>query len=457
MVALGSVQRLSTTIKDSRITYDHYADYGIDRMGTRPGVTNIMEIYNHGGFSWSPSYIQERFVLARKYAAKVKYLVFLMEEEIVQPSASEWYGTWGGSNLRNHAGYTGSGSTVVVDPPTGASVNWGASSEEFYLQMLKAWITMVKSLPTNNEACLVMDGQSDPNSFLPYVLGESGCDYIAKNFGMVWIYGFPTSAGEAACGKMDNGQNFPCARDKINFWRGKGFKGLIFHLITPGYGSDAAVVADFKNGADNGADIEGCYQYKSITANDNLATARMLAIAAQYVPPAGTKHYKCSGAPNYQCTEDPAGQYTSLAACQAACTSNPPPPPTQKYKCSGSPNFTCALALDGVYDTLAQCQSACQQAPPPGTATFYISTVPIQGARVLIDNVEIGITPIIKTITPGSHALTLKFLGYNDVNDTVTLTSGQNFAKTYTLVSTSKAGDVGILLVVLYAAYALGG
>lgn len=35
-------------------------------------------------------------------------------------------------------------------------------------------------------------------------------------------------------------------------------------------------------------------------------------------PPPGTK-WKCSGAPNYQCVQDPNGNYLTQAACQAAC------------------------------------------------------------------------------------------------------------------------------------------
>jgi len=40
------------------------------------------------------------------------------------------------------------------------------------------------------------------------------------------------------------------------------------------------------------------------------------AVTAKVIPP---KKYRCTGAPNYQCVEDPAGQYDSLAKCVAAC------------------------------------------------------------------------------------------------------------------------------------------
>lgn len=41
------------------------------------------------------------------------------------------------------------------------------------------------------------------------------------------------------------------------------------------------------------------------------------------------KKYKCTGAPDYQCTEDPNGPYNSLQECQNACK---PTPQTKKFK-----------------------------------------------------------------------------------------------------------------------------
>ncbi len=61
-------------------------------------------------------------------------------------------------------------------------------------------------------------------------------------------------------------------------------------------------------------------------ANNTASANATLVVSSQ--PPPVTK-YKCSGAPKYQCVEDPNGPYNSLAECQAACKI-PPPPPTGK-------------------------------------------------------------------------------------------------------------------------------
>jgi subtilisin len=65
--------------------------------------------------------------------------------------------------------------------------------------------------------------------------------------------------------------------------------------------------------------------------------------------------YSCSGAPNYQCIQDPNGPYTSLAECQAACTA-----PGTRYRCTGTPNYQCVQDPSGPYNSLAECQAACQ-------------------------------------------------------------------------------------------------
>ena len=67
-----------------------------------------------------------------------------------------------------------------------------------------------------------------------------------------------------------------------------------------------------------------------------------------------SKRYKCSGAPDYQCTEDPNGQYYSLAECQVACVQQ------KKYRCTGSPDYQCIEDPNGPYNSLAECQTACQ-------------------------------------------------------------------------------------------------
>lgn len=68
-----------------------------------------------------------------------------------------------------------------------------------------------------------------------------------------------------------------------------------------------------------------------------------------------TAKYACSGAPNYQCVQDPNGPYNSLTECQAACVA-----PGTKYACSGAPNYQCAQDPNGPYSSLAECQTVCK-------------------------------------------------------------------------------------------------
>lgn len=80
------------------------------------------------------------------------------------------------------------------------------------------------------------------------------------------------------------------------------------------------------------------------------------------------KKYRCSGTPDFQCIEDPNGPYDNLAACQAACKS-----PTVKYRCTGAPNYQCVEDPNGPYDSLAVCQAACKQTPPG--KIFKVNTI----------------------------------------------------------------------------------
>lgn len=90
--------------------------------------------------------------------------------------------------------------------------------------------------------------------------------------------------------------------------------------------------------------------------NIQYGFGRIDAKAAVDLIPPPQKKYKCSGAPDYQCIEDPNGPYDSLSACQAACT----PAPTKKYSCTGAPNYACIEDPNGTYDSLEACQAACK-------------------------------------------------------------------------------------------------
>ncbi len=85
--------------------------------------------------------------------------------------------------------------------------------------------------------------------------------------------------------------------------------------------------------------------------------------------PQPTKKYKCTGAPDYKCVEDPNGEYDSLEKCQTACK-----PPTKKYKCTGAPDYKCVEDPNGEYDSLEKCQTACK----PPTKKFDVHIISTQ-------------------------------------------------------------------------------
>jgi hypothetical protein len=274
-IELGTFQRSASNAdqNSNKIMYDLFADTRVNTLHRSSPVKTILQFFDLPGFSWSPSFIKGRFALARQYASKTDYLVFLMEEEIVQPSASSWYSGWM-NNLANHPGYPGSG-VQIVDSITGATVDWSASSEQFFLQLLIAWKLMCDDL--GKKTAIVGDGTgNNPTDFFPWIYGNSGVDYIAKNYDMIFCYAFPTSANQANC------QNYQCAKNKIQFWKSRGFTGLINYVLTTDQfgANDAAVKADFINAANAGADIISCYPYKR--TGDLLATARMIQIYDEY-------------------------------------------------------------------------------------------------------------------------------------------------------------------------------
>lgn len=75
-------------------------------------------------------------------------------------------------------------------------------------------------------------------------------------------------------------------------------------------------------------------------------------------PPPPGKRYKCTGAPDYQCVEDPNGPYGSLEECQSKC--KPIPPEEKKYKCRPAIVYRCVEHKHGKY-TLEECQKICEE------------------------------------------------------------------------------------------------
>lgn len=64
-----------------------------------------------------------------------------------------------------------------------------------------------------------------------------------------------------------------------------------------------------------------------------------------------------------------------------------------------------------------------------------LNTLP-EGATIMIDGVEKGITPMNLTLDKGIHELILKKEGFDDIKDSVMINTDQNVGKNYTLTST---------------------
>lgn len=73
-------------------------------------------------------------------------------------------------------------------------------------------------------------------------------------------------------------------------------------------------------------------QDQAVTTGQNALDALMAQLGGN--PPPPTK-YKCSGSPNFICSEDSTGSYNSMASCQTSCVTNPPPPPPPPPKDNG--------------------------------------------------------------------------------------------------------------------------
>jgi len=56
-------------------------------------------------------------------------------------------------------------------------------------------------------------------------------------------------------------------------------------------------------------------------------------------------------------------------------------PPTLKWKCSGSPNYTCSQTTDGTYNTQTECISSCKTSPSTATHALQFSLSPLSWAN----------------------------------------------------------------------------
>ena len=98
------------------------------------------------------------------------------------------------------------------------------------------------------------------------------------------------------------------------------------------------------------------------------------------------KTYKCSGSPDYKCSQVDSGKgdYDTLEQCNSSCVNPSPPSASLIYKCSGSPDYMCSQVDSGKgdYDTLLQCNSSCVNPSP--SSDDGLSTLEIVGIVFII-------------------------------------------------------------------------
>jgi hypothetical protein len=283
--AIGTFEKCSNSYSqnDVKLTWDMLCSSGALSSYSRPyPVTTCLEFFDLWGHNWTPSYISNRFKLGHTSANQsenVDYLCFLMEEEITQPSNSNWYKGWQ-DGLVGHPGFPGDGKTHIVDTVTGAEVNWGASSEVFYAQLLQAWQQLCDY--EEKKSFWVGGGQGNaPSQFYTDGIGTPGLQFMANNWDGIDIYTFPKTEAQA------QGNSYSNATTVINYWKNTlKYKGLIAYNLTIEYvgATDAAVRADFKAAADAGANVIFAYPYKQKPngVSDNLATPRTISLWDAY-------------------------------------------------------------------------------------------------------------------------------------------------------------------------------
>lgn len=288
MVEIGNFQVRSSSQLKSEISYDTFTDTTTlnNYYLSRPNSYKILESFDWGRFNWSKSYIESRFTLAESYKNKVNGLVFLMQEEIYKPSKSPLTS----KSTLNKTSYVIEGVTIPAMP-----ANPTDSQEDAYiLSLLKAWKALCKRLKKDS-VLLGCAAACENDSVWSYMYGSPAINYIAANFNMIYVYGFPDTlafANGATCSSQYVQSGKKDAKSRINFWRNKGFNGKINYILTTkfkkGIGTTdyAAVKADFISAADAGANIISTYPFINEANNDNLASSRLIKLKNEYEPSA---------------------------------------------------------------------------------------------------------------------------------------------------------------------------
>ena len=270
-IALGNFQLVNiTTQNNPLITWNSCTDlYSLTR---NRGKKVVLQSFSFPNFRWSQSYIKSRFDLAIKYSSQCDALIFLMQEEIYQPTASTGF-QGVPMESANGASYVLEGVTIPAMPQAG--------SEAFFVALLRAWKALCVRLNKKAALCGSPTGlQLNVAGVFKWIYSLSGLSYIATNYNMIFLYRYPQSVSQA--NGITKGHS---AKEYIDYWRrGLGYSGLINYILvtkfTDGAGTtDLKVIdADFKNAyfALNNNDIISAYPYALQSLNDTSATERLI-------------------------------------------------------------------------------------------------------------------------------------------------------------------------------------
>jgi hypothetical protein len=280
MVELGNFQVRNKSQQKSEITFDTFTDTDTLKAFNRTSATRIYESFNRKIFTWSQEYIRDIFYKAEQNKNYTDYLVFLLQEEIYTLSETYRIWDWIKPSSANGSAYTIEGVTIPKMPDAGEAA--------FLLALLKAWKALCVRL---KKKCAILGCPAGYEPDIQHVFEESytvnGLKYIVSNYDMVYIYKFPTTGKATTFGYR--------AKEPLDYWRKTlGYTEKINYLLDTYFGTDNGldvgsqnyntVFDDFKNAADNGADIISCYPSINMLTGDSLATDRLIKIAGEYQP-----------------------------------------------------------------------------------------------------------------------------------------------------------------------------
>lgn len=112
--------------------------------------------------------------------------------------------------------------------------------------------------------------------------------------------------------------------------------------------------------------------------------------------------------------------------------------PTHVYTYPGTYTVkqTVTESCMGYFDTKTRTAYINAKAQVQVMGTLEVSSIP-SGAEVYVDGVDMGISPLVKHLSAGSHTILLSLSGYNDYSTTVTMTNGVTIQLPVTLTKSS--------------------